>query len=55
VVPRVTVSGPVIKGKMWFFEGIDGEYDHIIIPELPSGSDTDVFWRGGNIAKVQWN
>ena len=55
VVPRVTVSGPIMKRRLWFFEGLDGEYEHIIIPELPSRSDTDVFWRGGNIAKVQWN
>lgn len=55
VVPRVTISGPIIKRKMWFFEGIDGEYDHIIIPELPRGADLDTFWRAGNIAKLQVN
>jgi hypothetical protein len=53
--PRVTFSGPIKKGRLWFFEGIDGEYDNIIIPELPPGSDHDIFWRVGNIAKLQAN
>jgi hypothetical protein len=55
VVPRITFSGPIRKGKIWFFEGADGEYDNIIIPELPNGSDHDQFWRVGNIAKLQVN
>ncbi|HYL15633.1 MAG TPA: TonB-dependent receptor [Terriglobales bacterium] len=55
VVPRITFSGPIRKRKIWFFEGADGEYDNIIIPELPSGSDHDQFWRVGNVAKLQVN
>lgn len=53
VDPRFTFSGPIKKGKVWFFDGIDGEYDNVIIPELPAGEDTDHIWRLGNIAKVQ--
>lgn len=55
VDPRVTVSGPIVKGKLWFFDGLDGEYDNVIIPDLPSNQDSDRIWRGGNIAKVQTN
>lgn len=55
VVPRATVSGPIIKRKMWFFEGLDGEYRHSVIPELPDGADMDKFWRAGNMAKLQIN
>lgn len=55
VDPRFTLSGPVIRGKMWFFDGLDGEYDQVIIPDLPSHHDSDIVWRGGNIAKVQTN
>lgn len=55
VDPRITVSGPIRKGKAWFFDGIDGEYDNVIIPDLPAGEDTDHIWRLGNIAKVQVN
>jgi hypothetical protein len=55
VDPRFTVSGPIEKGKLWFFDGIDGEYDNVIIPELPAGEDTDTIWRYSNLAKVQAN
>jgi hypothetical protein len=55
VDPRFTFSGPIRKGKMWFFDSPDGEYDNIVITELPNGADSDRFWRFGNLAKVQTN
>jgi hypothetical protein len=53
--PRFTVSGPIKKGKMWFFDGLDGEYDNFIIPQLPNGADADHIWRASDLAKVQTN
>lgn len=55
VDPRFTISGPIAKGKVWFFDGLDGEYDNVVQPQLPSGADSDKVWRGGNLAKVQAN
>lgn len=55
VAPRFTFSGPIRRGKMWFFDAPDGEYDHLVIPELPNGADSDRLWRFGNLAKVQTN
>ena len=55
IIPRVTFSGPIRKGRIWFFEGLDGEYQNIILTELPNGADSDHFWRVGNIAKLQVN
>lgn len=55
VDPRLTFSGPIEKGKLWFFDGMDGEYDNVIVPQLPEGEDNDKIWRGGNLAKVQAN
>ncbi|MBV9341956.1 MAG: TonB-dependent receptor [Acidobacteria bacterium] len=55
VDPRFTFSGPIQKGRIWFFDGIDGEYDNVIIPELPRGEDRDTVWRLGNLLKVQTN
>ena len=55
LVPRVTFSGPIRKGKIWFFEGLDVEYDNNVLQELPDGADTDHFWRVGNLAKLQAN
>ena len=53
--PRFTFSGPIVKGKDWFFDSLEGEYDNIIITQLPNGQDTDHYWRAGNLAKVQTN
>jgi len=55
VDPRFTVSGPIVKGKLWFFDALDGEYDKVIIPQLPPNANSDIVWRGGNLAKVQAN
>jgi len=54
VAPRFTFSGPIDKGKIWFFDGLDGEYDNVIIPELRTG-DSDTIWRASNLAKLQTN
>lgn len=55
VNPRFTLSGPIKKAKIWFFNAIDGEYDNVIIPRLPTHEDRDTLWRVGNLAKVQAN
>jgi hypothetical protein len=53
--PIYTMSGPIRKGKMWFIDALDGEYDNNITKQLPSGSDTDHVWRIDNLAKLQSN
>jgi hypothetical protein len=55
VDPRFTLSGPINRGRAWFFDAVDGEYDNVIIRELPAGEDTDTVWRTSNLAKVQVN
>ncbi|HZQ71147.1 MAG TPA: TonB-dependent receptor [Terriglobales bacterium] len=55
VDPRFTVSGPIAKGKIWFYDALEGEYDNVIITDLPDGADNDRVWRVGNLAKVQTN
>jgi hypothetical protein len=53
--PIYTMSGPIRKGKAWFIDALDGEYDNNITKQLPSGSDTDHVWRIDNLAKAQSN
>jgi hypothetical protein len=55
VDPRFTVSGPIRKRKIWFFDGLDGEYDNLVILDLPAHEDTNHIWRTGNLAKLQAN
>jgi hypothetical protein len=53
--PIYTMSGPIRKGKMWFIDALNGEYDDDITKQLPSGADTDHVWRVDNLAKLQSN
>ena len=53
--PRGSISGPLRKGKAWFFDAFDGEYDLNIINELPKGADQNPAWRANNLAKAQVN
>jgi hypothetical protein len=54
-VPRVTLSGPIIHNRAWFFDGLEMEYDNIYIQELPSNADTNHLLRGSNLLKAQVN
>ena len=54
-LPRLTFSGPLRKGKMWFYNAFDGEYDNTVFTELPVNQDNDHTLRVGNLLKVQTN
>jgi hypothetical protein len=53
--PVDTISGPIIKGRMWFIDALDGEFDDNAEVQLPIGADRDYIWRIDNLAKVQAN
>jgi hypothetical protein len=54
-VPRVTLSGPIVRDRAWFFDGLELEYDDIYIEELPADADTNHLLRGSNLMKAQVN
>ena len=54
-LPRLTFSGPLIKGKAWFYNAFDGEYANTIYTALPVGADNDHALRLGNLSKAQAN
>ncbi len=54
-VPRFTFTGPIVRNKAWFFDGLELEYDNIYIPELPSNADTNHLLRGSNLLRTQVN
>jgi hypothetical protein len=54
-VPRFTFSGPIVRNRAWFFDGLEVEYDNIYIQGLPAGADTNHLTRGSNIFKSQVN
>ena len=54
-VPRFTFSGPIVRDRAWFFDGLEAEYDNIYIKELPKGANTNDLMRGSNLLKAQVN
>src|ERR1700728_2963361 len=54
-LPRFTFSGPIEKGKIWFYNAFDGEYDNTIYTELPVGADNDHSLRICDLTKFQSN
>ncbi len=54
-VPRFTFSGPLVRGRAWFFDGLELEYDNNYISELPAGANTNHLTRGSNLIKAQAN
>ncbi|HUO15423.1 MAG TPA: carboxypeptidase regulatory-like domain-containing protein [Verrucomicrobiae bacterium] len=55
IVPRLTFSGPIEKGKAWFYDAFDGGFTNVVYTELPVGQDNDHVLRIGNLFKVQTN
>ncbi|MGH9736771.1 MAG: TonB-dependent receptor [Candidatus Acidiferrales bacterium] len=51
--PRFTFSGPLRKGRAWFYEAVEGEYDFNILTELPAGQDRDHYWRYSALTSAQ--
>src|SRR5437660_3024160 len=55
VTPRLVVSGPLLKSRAWWFEGIDGEYDTNVDRDLPKGANQNPLWRVDSLSKAQVN
>ncbi len=53
--PRATFSGPIAKGRAWYFDALDLQYDLNYIKELPQGANTNRNWFGTNLSRFQVN
>lgn len=53
--PRATFSGPIVKGRAWFFNSTDLQYDLNTVKELPTTDNTNRNWNGGNLTRFQLN
>ena len=53
--PRVSFSGPLKKGRVWFSEAVTGQRIFRVVTELPKGQNTEVQWGGDNLFRVQAN
>ena len=53
--PRGNLSGPIAKGRIWFSDSLDTEYQQLVIDDLPKGQDEASSLRGSNLIHTQFN
>jgi hypothetical protein len=53
--PRAGISGPIVAGRAWFSDSLDGDYNNGYITGLPSGQNTNPYWAIGNLFHAQVN
>jgi len=53
--PRFGVSGPILRGRAWFADDLDLEYNEAVISGLPSGQNTRSAVALGNLLHTQFN
>ncbi len=53
--PRFNLSGPVVKGRAWFYNATTAAYNEHIVEELPEGEDRTTSYRISNLLRGQVN
>lgn len=53
--PRAGISGPILKGRAWFSDSFNGEFNDGYVTGLPSGQNFDASWTAGNLLHAQFN
>lgn len=53
--PRFNFSGPFVKGRAWFSDNLDANYNINVIPGLPRNEDTSTSLQGSNMMHSQVN
>lgn len=53
--PRLSFSGPLKKGRLWFSDAISLQHTYNVVTGLPPGSDSTTQWVGDNLLRVQFN
>lgn len=55
-VPRFTFSGPLVKNRAWWYDGVEMNIESNFTAGLPAGApDTAPLIRGSNLMKMQTN
>lgn len=53
--PRLAFSGPLWKGRAWFYSAADADVSLDVRTDLPEGADRNQAWRWGALGKGQIN
>jgi hypothetical protein len=53
--PRITISGPIKKGRAWFSMSSTVQHSFSVVTELPEGENIATSWAGDNLLRSQIN
>ena len=53
--PRLNFSGPIVRGRAWFSDNVDGSYNQLYVPDLPRGQNIRTSYGGSNLLHTQIN
>ncbi len=53
--PRLGISGPIVRGRAWYSDTFDSQYNQTVVTGLPKGQNTSSNWAGSNLLHTQVN
>jgi carboxypeptidase family protein len=53
--PRFGFSGPIRRGRAWFADNFDVQFDQGFVSDLPAGQNRHTGWGGSNLLHTQLN
>lgn len=53
--PRLNLSGPIIKGRLWFSDSVDADYNQLYVPNLPGGQNMRTSFGASDLLHLQAN
>ncbi len=53
--PRITFSGPLVKGKLWFLQSFSFDHTLNIVRDISTGNNTTEQWVGETFSKLLWH
>ena len=53
--PRLEFSGPIARGRAWFYDGFDAFYSNDVVQGLPRGEDHTTGLTSSNLSRFQVN
>jgi Carboxypeptidase regulatory-like domain/TonB-dependent Receptor Plug Domain len=51
--PRLTLSGPIKKGRAWFSEALSVQHDFMLVYGLPTSQNIATEWAGDSLSRAQ--
>ena len=53
--PRITFSGPLVKGKLWFLQSFSVDHTLNVERDIKTGNNTSEQWSGDTFSRLLWH